>query len=180
MLYLINQDNDKPNGTLMKLFSLLVASLLLTPFGVHAQKKTPAHIIAKEPVTMMDLGILRLNASLSGIKRRGLHGATIRAKYNAGRGTIDIKVSKPVKKASRSQCKNIINSTKKIFLKPYGKKKVSNIHSYFQHEGTAYSQRIKWKELANYVVITGIALTKKNYQDSVYCQSHLMKKKVTY
>ena len=164
----------------MKITPLLIIGLSLIPFFSNAQKKTPVTIIANEPVTMMDLGILKMNASLSRQKQPGLRGATIRAKYNAKKGTIDIKVSKRVKKASRTQCKIAINNTKKLFLRPYGKKKISNIHSYFQHEGTAYTKRINWKDLANHVVISGIAITKKNSQDSVYCQSKLMKKKVTY
>ena len=129
---------------------------------------------------MMDLGILKLNSMLSNTKFNGLRGATIGARYNAIRGTIDIKVSKPVKKASRKQCKKTINYAKKIFLKISGKKKFANIQRYFQHEGTAYKNKINWKNLAYNVVITGIVLTKKNYQHSVYCQSRLMKKKVTY
>jgi hypothetical protein len=102
------------------------------------------------------------------------------AKYNIKHGTIDLKVSKPVKKASRSQCKKLITNTRKVFVRPYGKKLVSNIHHYFHHEGTEYSRRINWHDLGNYVVITAIVLTKKNYQDSVYCQGKLMNKKVSY
>lgn len=164
----------------MKILPLLIICLSLTPISSHAAKNTTLKIIAKEPVTMMDLGILKLNASLSRQKQSGLRGAKIGAKYNERKGTIDIKVSMPVKKASRSQCKKIINNTKKIFRKTYGKNKVSNIHYYFQHEGTNYKKRINWDDLANHVVISGIALTRKNYQDSVYCQSKLMKNKVTY
>jgi len=164
----------------MKISLLLILTLSLIPFPLIAKKNTTLSIIAKEPVTMMDLGILKLNARLSRGKYPGLRGATIGAKYNASKGTIDIKVSKPIKKASRAQCKKLIKNTKKIFIKTYNKKKVSNLYHYFQHEGTAYSKRINWNDLANHVVITGIALTKKNYQDSVYCQSKLMKKKVTY
>lgn len=129
---------------------------------------------------MMDLGLLKLNSMLANTQFRGLQGATIGAIYNARRGTIDLKVSKPVKKASRSQCKKIIKNTKEIFLKNYGDKKIANIHHYFKHEGTAYRNKIKWSNLANHVVITAIVLTKNNYQHSVYCQSKLMKKKVTY
>jgi len=164
----------------MRVFFILFVALSLIPCSSLAKKSSTLRIIASEPVTMMDLGILKLNARLSSSKYPGLHGATIRAKYNTKKGTIDIKVSKPVKKASRSQCKNIIKNTKKIFIKYKGKEKYSTIYSYFQHEGTTYTQRINWKDLANHVVITGIAITKKNYQDSVYCQSRLMKKKVTY
>ncbi len=164
----------------MRLFIALFITILLLPTICVAAKKSTLKIIAKEPVTMMDLGILKLNASLSRQKQSGLRGATIRAKYNVRKGTIDIKVSKPVKKASKTSCKNLIKNTKKIFLKTYGKKKTSNLYHYFQHEGTAYSRRINWNDLANHVVITGIALTSKNYQDSVYCQSKLMKKKITY
>lgn len=160
--------------------SYLIFCLLIIPFHSYAQKKNPVHIIAKEPVTMMDLGILKLNASLSRSKERDLRGATMAAKYNASKGTIDIKVSKPVKNASRSQCKKLVNSAKKVFLKPFGKKKVSNIHHYFLHEGTTYKNRINWKDLENHVVITGIVLTRKNYQESVYCQGKLMQNKVTY
>ena len=129
---------------------------------------------------MMDLGILKMNTHLSRQNYPGLHGATISAKYNAIKSSIDIKVSMPVKKASKKECGRIIGDTKKIFIKTYDKKKVSNIYYYFQHEGTAYTKRINWDDLANHVLITGIALTKKNYQDSVYCQSMLMKTKVTY
>jgi len=159
----------------------LIITSALDPMPASAAKKnTTLSTIAKEPVTMMDLGILKLNASLSRQKQTGLRGATIRAKYNARKGTIDIKVSKPVKKASKEQCKKLIKNTKKIFLKSYGKKKTSNLYHYFQHEGTGYKRKIDWNDLANHVVISGITLTKKNYQESVYCQSRLMKKKVTY
>ena len=129
---------------------------------------------------MMDLGILKLNTNLRRQKHPGLDGATITAVYHAERGTIDIKVSMPVKKASRAECTRLITNTKKIFLQPYGKKKVSNIHHYFQHEGRGYTRRVNWDNLANYVVITGIVLTSKNYQSSVYCQSALMKDQITY
>lgn len=128
----------------------------------------------------MDLGLLKLNSVLSNKTFPGLRGATIGANYNTRRGTIDIKVSKPVKKASRKQCKKAINFTKKIFLKTSSKKKVSNIHRYFKHEGISYKNKINWDELASNVFITGIVLTKKNYQHSVYCQSKLMNKKITY
>ncbi len=164
----------------MKSFVLFIISLSMIPVALSAGKSTTLRIIAKEPVTMMDLGILKMNASLSRIKQKGLSGSTIRAKYNAKAGTIDIKISRPVKKASKAQCKKIIRNTKKIFLRNHGKKKVSNIHHYFQHEGTNYTKRINWNDLSNHVVITAIAITRKNYQNSVYCQSKLMKKKVTY
>lgn len=154
--------------------------LLIISFHSYAQKNNPVHIIAMEPVTMMDLGIMRLNAGLRSTKQRSLRGATINARYNTGRGTIDIKVSMPVKKASRAQCKKLVDSAKKIILKPFGKKAVSTIHHYFQHEGIAYKNRISWKDLEKHVVITGLALTRKNYQESVYCQSRLMEQKVTY
>ena len=164
----------------MRILLVLIITLLLLPATSNAAKNKTLRIIAKEPVTMMDLGILKLNASLSRTKQRGLRGATIGARYNAKKGTIDIKVSKPVKKASRAECKKLINNTKKIFIKSHGKEKYSTIYYYFQHEGTAYTKRINWKDLSRHVLITGIAITKKNYQDSVYCQSKLMKKKVTY
>ena len=164
----------------MKTAFYIIIALSLLPALSSAGKRTTASIIAKEPVTMMDLGLLRLNSMLSNKTFPGLRSATIGANYNARRGTIDIKVSKPVKKASRSQCKKTINHTKKIFLQTSRKKKVSNIHHYFKHEGTRYKNKINWKDLANHVVITGIVLTKKNYQHSVYCQSRLMRKKVTY
>jgi len=164
----------------MKICSTLVILLLFVSFPLHAKKTNALRVIAKEPVTMMDLGIIKLNSSLSRQNQPGLSGATIGAIYNSRKGTIDIKVSQPVTKASKSQCKKIINNTKKLFLKTHGKKKTSSIHHYFQHEGTDYSRRINWDDVANHVVITGIALTKKNYQDSVYCESKLMKKKVTY
>lgn len=164
----------------MKILLLLIIVLSLTSVHANAGKNTPVQIIAREPVSMMDLGILKLNTHLSRIKQPGLQGATISAKYNVTRGTIDIKVSKPVKKASKTECENIINNIKKIFVRTYDKKKVSNIHYYFQHEGTSYSRKINWQDLPNYVVITGIALTGKNYQDSVYCQSKLMSNKITY
>ncbi|VAW93838.1 hypothetical protein MNBD_GAMMA23-755 [hydrothermal vent metagenome] len=160
------------------LFTALL--LLLLPALSSAAKRTTASIIAKEPVTMMDLGLLKLNSMLANTQFSGLHGATIGAIYNARRGTIDLKVSLPVKKASKALCKRAINNTKKIFIQTYGDNKVANIHHYFKHEGTAYKNKIKWKNLANDVVITAIVLTKKNYQHSVYCQSKLMRKKVTY
>ncbi len=164
----------------MKILISLTITLSIFSSSSNAAKNTTLRIIAKEPVTMMDLGILKMNASLSRTKQKGLKGATIRAKYNAKRGTIDIKVSKPIKKASKKQCKKIINNTKKIFIKYHGKKKVSNIYHYFLHEGTSYTKRINWSDLGNHVVISAIAITRKNYQDSVYCQSKLMKNKVTY
>ena len=148
--------------------------------SVHAAKKTTASIIAKEPVTMMDLGLLKLNSMLSNNKFKGLNKATIGVIYNQRRGTIDIKVSNPVKKASKAECKKAIKNTKNIFVQYYGKEKVANIHHYFKHEGKAYKNKIKWKKLANDVVVTAIVLTRNNYQHSVYCQSKLMKGKVTY
>ncbi|MEJ2142319.1 MAG: hypothetical protein P8Y24_08190 [Gammaproteobacteria bacterium] len=160
------------------LAGFLILSTFL-PAISHATKSNALNIIANEPVTMMDIGIIKMNANLSR-PQRGLHGATIGARFNARKGTIDIKVSMPVKKASKSQCKNIINNTKKIFVKTRGKKKVSNIHHYFQHEGTGYTRRINWDNVAKHVVITGIALTKKNFRESVFCQSQLMNDKVTY
>ena len=129
---------------------------------------------------MMDLGILKLNTNLRRQKHPGLDGATITAVYHARRGTIDIKVSMPVKKASKAECTKLISSTKNIFLQQHGKKKVSNLHHYFQHEGRDYARRVNWDDLANYIVITGIVLTSKNYQHSVYCQSGLTTDKVTY
>ena len=164
----------------MKISFLLLIVFSLLPVTSNARKNTPANTIAKEPVTMMDLGILKLNTHLNRKKYPGLNGATIGAKYNAQHGTIDIKVSKPVKKASKTECKALVQNAKKIFLQPYGDKQVSNIHYYFQHEGVAYTHRINWNELPKYVVITGIVLTKKNYQDSVFCQSKLMQNKITY
>lgn len=164
----------------MKTTTLLIFTLLLCPAILLAAKKTTASIIAKEPVTMMDLGLLKLNSMLHSKKFKGLKGATIGANYSSRRGTIDIKVSHPVKKASKAQCKKTINNAKKIFLKRSKKKKVSNIHHYFKHEGTNYKNKINWYNLANDIVITGIVLTKNNYQHSVYCQSKLMKSKVTF
>jgi hypothetical protein len=159
---------------------LLIISLSLLPTLSSAAKRTTASIIAKEPVTMMDLGLLRLNSRLNNKTFPGLHGATIGANYNAHRGTIDVKVSKPVKKASRKQCEKTIVAAKNIFLKKSGKKRTSNIHHYFKHEGTAYKNKINWNDLANHIVITSIVLTKKNFQHSVYCQSKLMTKRITF
>lgn len=164
----------------MRLTFYFIVVLSLAPALSNAGKKTTASIIAKEPVTMMDLGLLKLNSVLNSNTFKGLHGATLGANYNIKHGTIDIKVSKPVKKATRSQCKKAIKFVKKIFLKNNGKKKVANIHLYFRHEGTRYKNKINWGKLADNVLITGIVLTKKNYQHSVYCQSKLMKNKVTY
>jgi len=164
----------------MKIALYLIIALYLSPTLSIAGKKTTASIIAKEPVTMMDIGLLKLNSVLSNKTFPGLRGATIGANYNVRRGTIDIKVSKPVKKASRKQCKKTIQYAKNIFLKISHKKKISNIHRYFKHEGTKYKNKINWNDLANNIVITGIVLTRKNFQHSVYCQSKLMKKKVTY
>lgn len=164
----------------MKTMICFIIALSLLPALSNAGKRTTASIIAKEPVTMMDLGLLKLNSMLNNKTFNGLRGATIGANYNARRGTIDLKVSKPVKKASQKQCKKTINHAKKIFLRTSGKKKIANIHHYFKHEGTGYKNKINWNDLANNVVITGIVLTKKNYQHSVYCQSKLMNKKVTF
>lgn len=160
------------------LYFIILSSLF--PSLSVAGKRTTASIIAKEPVTMMDLGLLRLNSILGSRTFPGLPLATISANYNAQRGTIDIKVSNPVRRANRKQCKKTIKLAKKIFLLTSKKKKTSNIHHYFKHEGTNYKNRINWKDLANHVVITGIVLTEKNYQHSIYCQSKLMKNKVTY
>ena len=164
----------------MKIVSLFIITLLLLPVHSYADKSKTIRIIANEPVTMMDLGIIKLNTSLSRQTQPGLRGATLGAKFNSRKETIDIKVTMPVKKASKAQCKKVIQNTKKIFISTYGKKKTSNIHHYFQHEGTGYRKRINWDDLGNHVVITGIVLTKRNFQDSVYCQSRLMKDKVTY
>ncbi len=160
-------------------FYFILLSSLLPALSI-AGKRTTASIIAKEPVTMMDLGLLRLNSILGSRTFPGLPLATIGANYNARRGTIDIKVSNPVRRASRKQCKKTIQLAKKIFIQTSKKKKTSNIHHYFQHEGTNYKNKINWKDLANHVVITGIVLTEKNFQDSIYCQSKLMKNKITY
>lgn len=164
----------------MKTLASLTVLLSLSSLPAYAGKTNPLTIIAREPVTMMDLGIIKLNTSLSQQHQPGLRGATIGATYNARKGSIDIKVSAPVKKASKTQCKKIIHSTKKLFLRTHGKTKNSNIHRYFQHEGTDYSHRINWDEVAKHVVITGIVLTKKNYQDSVYCESKLTQDKVSF
>ena len=86
----------------------------------------------------------------------------------------------PVPKASREECKKLINTTKRIFLQPRGKKRVANIHLYFQHEGVEYKRHVNWDDLGKYVVITAIVLTGKNYQHSVYCQSDLLADKITY
>ena len=163
----------------MRSFYILIITFLL-PGIVFAGSNTPISIIAKEPVTMMDLGILKLNTNMRRQKYPGLEGATITAVYQAKHGTIDIKVSMPVKKASREECTRLIGNTKKVFLQSYGKKKVSNLHHYFQHEGRDYSRRVNWDDLGRYVVITGIVLTSKNYQHSIYCQSGLMTDKITY
>lgn len=164
----------------MKILPYFTIVVLLLPTPSSARNKTTASIIAKEPATMMDLGLLKLNSMLANTKFRGLQGATIGAIYNARRGTIDLKVSIPVKKATRTQCKKAINSTKKIFVQTLGDKKIANIHHYFKHEGSTYKNKINWRDLANHVVVTAIVLTKKNYQHSIYCQSKLMAKKVTY
>lgn len=154
--------------------------LFIVSFPLSAAKENPLKTIAKEPVTMMDLGIIKLNTNLGRLNQLGLQGATLGANYNAHKGTIDIKVSMPVKKANKTACKKIINNTRKLFVKTFGKNKTANIHHYFQHEGTGYSRRINWVDVAKHVVITGIALTKRNFQDSVYCQGNLMKDKVTF
>ena len=164
----------------MRVLIYFIVALSLLPDHVIAGKKNIVSIIAKEPVTMMDLGLLKLNSMLSNTQFHGLEGATIGAIYNVRRGTIDLKVSKSVEKASRSQCKKVINAAKRIFVQTYGDKKVANIHHYFKHEGTRYKKKVKWQNLANHVVVTGIVLTKRNFQHSVYCQSKLMKNKVTY
>ena len=92
-----------------KLFYLIIV-LALSPLPSHAGKRNPVRIIAKEPVTMMDLGIIRLNTSLSKQQQPGLRGATMGAQYNVRKGTIDIKVTQPVKKASKAECKKIIKN----------------------------------------------------------------------
>ncbi|MCK4865138.1 MAG: hypothetical protein KAT06_06885 [Gammaproteobacteria bacterium] len=172
-------DEFKGKITMKIAFYFIILSSLLPALSI-AGKRTTASIIAKEPVTMMDLGLIKLNSVLANKIYPGLRHATIGANYNVRRGTIDIKVSKPVKKASRKQCKKTIQYAKNIFLQISNKKKISNIHRYFKHEGTKYKNKINWNDLANNIVITGIVLTKKNYQHSVYCQSKLMKNKVTY
>jgi len=163
----------------MKIFYAMTIALML-PVISYAAKESPVSIIAKEPVTMMDLGILKLNTNLNRQTLPELQGATFGAVFHAKQGTIDIKVSMPVKKASRDECNKLIINTKRIFLRPLGGKSVANIHHYFQHEGRDYARRVNWDDLANYVVITGIVLTSKNYQNSVFCQSELMKNKITY
>jgi len=164
----------------MKTSGLIFLACIMTPCMASAQKSTPVQILATEPVTMMDLGILKLNTSMARPTSPGLQGATLSAKYNTRRGTIDIKVSKPVAKASKTECRKVIDSTKDVFVKTYDKKKVSNIHYFFEHEGTGYNRHIDWNELPKYVVLTGIVMTKKNFQDSIYCQSNLLDDKVTY
>lgn len=164
----------------MRIALYIIVALSLSPAILSASQNTAASIIAKEPVTMMDLGLLKLNSVLGNKTFPNLSGATIGANYNARRGTIDIKVSKPVNIATQSECEKAINQTKNIFLQTSNKKKVSNIHRYFKHEGIGYKNKINWEDLANNVVITGIVLTKKNYQHSVYCQSKLMKNKISY
>ena len=167
-------------GAKMKILIFIIMSLSLIPTFLSAKDRTPAQIIATEPVTMMDLGILKFNTSMARPNYPGLQGATISAKYNANRGTIDIKVSMPVKMASKDECKTLIENAKKIFVKTYDDKKVSNIHYFFEHEGTGYKNKVDWKDLPKYVVLTGVVLTGKNYQDSVYCQSNLMDNKITF
>lgn len=164
----------------MKTFFTFLILLCFVSLPSYAGKTNTLRVIAKEPVTMMDLGIIKLNGYLSRPNLPGLPGATIGATYNARKGSIDIKVSAPVKKASKAQCKKVVQNIKKLFLRTYGKKKTSNIYHYFQHEGTGYSRRINWDDVANHVLITGIVLTKSNYQVSVYCESQLMKESVTY
>lgn len=160
------------------LYFVIIISLL--PALSSAAKKNITRIIAKEPVTMMDLGLLRLNALLGSRTFPGLPLATIGANYNVRRGTIDIKVSNPVKRASKKHCKKTVQLAKKIFIQKVKKKKTSNIHHYFRHEGTAYKYKVNLADLSKHVVITGIVLTEKNFQHSVYCQSKLMKNKVTF
>jgi hypothetical protein len=164
----------------MKLYICVAALLVLFSGMAHGKEESPVRLIAKEPVTMMDLGILKLNTSMARPTQPGLQGATISAKYNSTKGTIDIKVSKPVSKASKSECSTLITNTKDVFVKTYDKKKVSNIHYFFEHEGTGYSRSIDWNDLPKFVVITGVVLTGKNYQDSVYCQSNLFDEKITF
>lgn len=164
----------------MRLSFIFIVVLFSITFPSHAGKANAARQIAREPVTMMDIGILKLNTSLSSQQYSGLRGATMGATYNARKGTIDIKVSKPVKKASKEQCKKIIHHAKKIFVRMHGKKKISNIHHYFQHEGSGYTRRVNWDDLAHRVIIIGIALTGRNYHDSVFCQANLMKDKITF
>lgn len=164
----------------MKISLFVTITLSLLPAISSAGKETPVSIIATEPVTMMDLGILKLNTRLSRQTQPGLRGATIGATYNASKGTIDIKVSLPVTKASRTECAKIINNAKKLLITSQGKEKTSNLYYYFQHEGTEYSRRVNWHSLGHHVVITGITLTRKNYRNSVYCQNRLMEEKITY
>ncbi len=147
---------------------------------VYADKTNVLKLIAREPVTMMDLGILRLNGYLSRQHQPELRGVTMGANYNSHNDSIDIKVSVPINKASRAQCRKIIREIKKLFLHPRDKKNNSNIHLYFQHEGTGYTRYINWDQVASHVIVTAIVLTRKNYHDSVYCESKLMQNKVTY
>ena len=163
----------------MRILFIFVAASLSFPASSGGTRAITS-IIAREPVTMMDLGLLKLNSMLANTRFRGLEGATLGAIYNVRNATIDIKASKAVKKASRKQCKKIIQYTKNIFVQTLGSTKIANIHHYFKHEGSSYKHKINWKNLANSVVITAIVLTKNNFQHSVYCQSHLMKKKITY
>lgn len=166
----------------MKIHLGIIALSLSLSGIVVAGKTSPARIIAKEPVTMMDLGILKLNSKLSRPWLRSLRDAKIGARYNRRSGTIEIKVSLPVKKASKTSCKKMVNNTRKLFVHPYvkGKKRTSNIAYYFKHEGTKYRNKINWNDLQNYVVISGVVITRKNYQHSVFCKGKLMSKKVTY
>ena len=69
----------------MKLLIITIIVFSLSPTISNAKKRTTASIIAKEPVTMMDLGLLKLNSMLSNTSFAGLGGATIGAIYNAKR-----------------------------------------------------------------------------------------------
>jgi len=160
------------------IFTLLLCSLLSSESW--SAKRTVPQIIAKEPATMMDIGLLKLNSMLSNNVFFGLKSATIGAIYNKSRGTIDIKVSNPVKRATKSECRKAIKATKSIFIQNIGTKKIVNLHPYFKHEGTSYKNRIKWKQLPKHVVVTAIVLTKKNYRHSVFCQSKLLSKRIIF
>lgn len=170
----------------MRTILFMITMFVFSPALTYAGKANPMHVIAKEPVTMMDLGILKLNSFLSRPSEPWLRDAKIGARFDARRGILEIKASMPVKKASKESCKKIIDKTKSIFVKTFvdkkiaKKRKVSNIHYYFEHEGTGYWNKLNWKALPNYVEIKGIAITRKNFQHSVYCKSKLMSKKVTY
>ena len=164
----------------MKTPSTILIFLFLMPFSLEAAGKTIPQIIAREPATMMDLGLLKLNSMLSNNSFAGLKSATIGATYNNQRGTIDIKVSNPVNKASKNECIKAIKATKRIFVRTLGTKKLVSLHPYFKHEGSHYKNKINWKKLPRSVVVTAIVLTKSNYQHSVYCQSKLMSKKISF